>query len=360
MSVVTPSATAAQYIASLSIGQQRFDLTEQSDSNGHTATRLLAPPRWRLAMSTLDALEPAVAALWKAISVQLRGRVNHLAMWDVTLPAPRGTARGAMLTSGTTLAGATEVTIAGTTHKNLLAYPSALDNGVWSKSSTTITADAVSAPDGTMSADTAVVTTSSSGGVFQNYAATPGLVYTFSFWALRSASTAASYRVYDNTNAANIVTASYYSSINGSTWTRVQVTFTAPAGCVSFRCYPCADGGVATPHGASIWGCQLEVGALTDYAAAATLLAGDWLQIGSGVGTSHYCMVTSDATANGSGVITVGFEPPTRIQFAGSTAVTWDKPMAYYRQNPDSLSWSGASGSADVGGFAFDLLESWR
>lgn len=209
MSVVTPSATAAQYLASLSIGQQRFDLTEQSDTNGHTATRLLAPPRWRLAMSTLDALEPAVSALWKAIAVQLRGRVNHLAMWDITQPAPRGTARGTMLTSGTTAAGATSATISGV-------------------------------------------------------------------------------------------------------------------------------------------------------AAGSTLLAGDWLQIGSGVGTSHYLMVTADATANGSGVIVVTFEPPTRIAFAGSTAVTWDKPVAYFKQTPDSLSWSGAAGSSDVGGFAFDLLESWR
>ena len=345
------------------MGQVRFDTVSQSDSSGAQQVRLLAPPRWTMRLVQPANLTRADAAAWQAMALQLRGRVNVLAAWDHARPEPAGSARGVLVTSGTTAAGATSLVITGAKHKNLLAYPSTLDNGVWSKSSTTITADAVAAPDGTMSADTAVVTASSSGGVFQNYAATPGLAYTFSFWALRSASTAASYRVYDNTNAANVVISSYYSAISASAWVRVSVSFTAPVGCVSFRCYPCADGGAGVPHGASIWGCQLEIGALTEYAAAPTLSAGDWLQVGTGLGTSHYCMVTADAQATDAGVLTVAIEPPTRETFTGGTAVAWDKPLAYYRQQTDATTWSMAPGGLFgplVTGLSLDLMETWQ
>lgn len=65
--------------------------------------------------------------------------------------------------------------------------------------------------------------------------------------------------------------------------------------------------------------------------AGKTLLRGDLLGIGSGL-TQQVVRVTSDATANGSGVITVQIGTPLRNGFSSGQAVTWDKPKALFRQ----------------------------
>ena len=154
---------------------------------------------------------------------------------------------------------------------NLLTQSAAFDNAIWSKSSSTVTANAAIAPDGTTTAEKCVTTAASSGGVFQNVTVTPGQVYTFSFFAKATGTeTAAGYRVYNNTGAANILAeTSYFSQINASTWTRITVTFTAPAGCTSVRVYVMADMGVTS--GAFVWGAQVEQRAFaTDYTATTT------------------------------------------------------------------------------------------
>jgi hypothetical protein len=94
--------------------------------------------------------------------------------------------------------------------------------------------------------------------------------------------------------------------------------------------------------------------------ATKTLLAMDKLTIGSGVGTSHHLCLTADATADASGVITITFEPATRIQFAAATPVTWDKPVAYYKSTGgDDAGWE----SLDRRNLAVDdlnLIENWN
>jgi hypothetical protein len=91
--------------------------------------------------------------------------------------------------------------------------------------------------------------------------------------------------------------------------------------------------------------------------AAKTLLAGDWLQLASGLGTSQLVKVMAAATSNGSGVIALTVEPPLRIAFSGGAAVTWDRPVAYYKQL-STPQWAYQPGRT-MGGFAVDLLESW-
>jgi hypothetical protein len=88
-----------------------------------------------------------------------------------------------------------------------------------------------------------------------------------------------------------------------------------------------------------------------------TMKASDWLQIGSGLGTSQLVKVMADATANGSGVIALTIEPPLRTAFSSGTAVTWNKPVAFYKQTSEPA-WSYAAGRT-AGGYAVDLLESW-
>jgi hypothetical protein len=117
-----------------------------------------------------------------------------------------------------------------------------------------------------------------------------------------------------------------------------------------------------------------------------TLLKGDALQIGTGVGTSHYCRLTADtSTVPGvssvttwtntaaqtvvwtnsaaqtvtwyrTGSVTIEFEPPTRIAFSAFTAVEWDSPVAYFRSTTDSTSWNYYSTTA-VQDLRFDGIE---
>jgi hypothetical protein len=207
MAIITPPTT-------LAIGQQRitqvtYDMSETSDASGHMAVRIGGLPRWRMSLGMPSPLEPARADAWKALALQLRGRINHLAMWDGQRPEPRGTMRGTMTLAAADAAGDT----------------------------------------------------------------------------------------------------------------------------------------------------VLSIGAAGQ--AGRTLLAGDWLQIGVGVGTSVLVMVTADATANGSGVISVTVEPPLRYAFAGGTAVTWQRPLGYYKRMNGEVGWDNVPLTGGHGGLSLDLLEQW-
>lgn len=118
---------------------------------------------------------------------------------------------------------------------------------------------------------------------------------------------------------------------------------------------------------------------------AGTLEAGDWLQVGSGVGTSHLAKVVADAEATGigpytwedsgsayawsdggsaytwddGGTITVTIEPPTRRAFVKETAVTWDHPLGYYRMQGNARWKYQHARIHKQGGFAVDLLEAF-
>ena len=97
---------------------------------------------------------------------------------------------------------------------------------------------------------------------------------------------------------------------------------------------------------------------LASAGAGATLLPGDWLQIGSGVG-SHLIKVVVAATADGAGAVTVTFEPPLRAEVSSGTAVAWDKALGHYKMRNDSLSWSARANGPAIDGFSVDLLEDW-
>lgn len=127
---------------------------------------------------------------------------------------------------------------------------------------------------------------------------------------------------------------------------------------------------------------------ITGGGVSGTLLEGDALQIGSGVGTSQYVVVTDDAVTSPSaaqtvtwtntaaqtvtwtntagqtvtwtrtGSITVNVRPPTRIDFAANTAVTWNKPVAYFRSSNDLTTWNYHSPDLQQG-YMFDGIEDW-
>lgn len=90
--------------------------------------------------------------------------------------------------------------------------------------------------------------------------------------------------------------------------------------------------------------------------ALGTLLAGDWLGIGSS-STKQMIMVTDDATANASGVITISFQFSARNAFTSATAIEWNYPTALFRMISSGSSWSNQN--VVTTGLIFDLLEDW-
>lgn len=209
MSIITWPATL-RVPAEFTISQARFDIVESSDATGAQADRLFGPPRWRVALRSVEGFTLAEAGVWEAMLLQLRGGINRLALFDPVRTAPQGTMRGTMTLNGLHNAGVTAISV------------------------------------------------------------------------------------------------------------------TAGAG-----------------------------------QAGQTLLPGDWLQIGSGLGTSQLVKVMSAAAANGSGVIALNIEPPLRIGFSTGAAVTWDRPVCHYRQL-GVPQWGYRAGlRIKSGGFALDLLEAW-
>jgi len=92
--------------------------------------------------------------------------------------------------------------------------------------------------------------------------------------------------------------------------------------------------------------------------AGRTLLDADWLQFGSGLGTSQLVAVMGPATADAAGTITIQFESPARLTFPAGTPVTWDKARTYFKSNSNAVTWSAERNVQ--GGFSFDGTEQWN
>lgn len=375
MAVLTITEAMALQVAQWQLGQQRFDISEQSAANGHSATRLGAPPRWRLSMATVQALMAADAAPWKALAVGLRGRINHLALWDITNPQPRGTARGTLALAATVAAGATSASISGATGSNLTLF-GGMDNDTnadgisdgWSSyTAGTTSGVAFSRPGGPEGFAQRVLatsiggTSSSAAGITltTRQAVVAGQTYTVSADILGANSTQRIEVAFYTSGGSLVGTATAADWVGGGAgYDRRSITATAPGTAATMALWIYMHSGTAASPEIRIDKVLIAAGTSTTWLLP-TLLAGDWLQIGTGVG-SHYCMLTADATANGAGAITVAFEPPARASIASATAVAWDRPLCHFKLVPDSVAWAGVPGSSDVGGFAFELLEDWR
>lgn len=91
--------------------------------------------------------------------------------------------------------------------------------------------------------------------------------------------------------------------------------------------------------------------------AATTLKAGDLLGIGTGT-TQQVVMVMTDATADGSGIISVTIQPPLRNAHLIAASVTWDKPQVLFRRKQSESAWDYEEIKAS--GFTLELIEDWR
>jgi hypothetical protein len=142
---------------------------------------------------------------------------------------------------------------------NLALRSNTFQNAAWEKTNLTAVDNSVSGIDGNLSAS--VITTSSTFNLlYQLFTVTPGQVMTFTFYVKRGTMTDLKYRVRDQTNNVDVIpVTSYYSQTNSSTFTRIPVTVTIPAGCTSIRFYIMSDtNSVGT---AIVTAAQLEAGA---------------------------------------------------------------------------------------------------
>lgn len=369
------------HISRMSWGQRRND-TEFRSTFGAQALES-AVPLWAASI-TVDKMSESNSGTWKTILMQLKGRINQLALYDIARPAPRGTMRGAMTLASAEAQGSTSIDIVTTYGTNLLTFPDALDNAVWTKTNSSVTANALAAPDGTTTAELLKEDTANTTHlVFEVVSGlTSGAQYTWSFFAKAGTRSMVKVVLSQGANAVNatvnLTNGAYFSAvaITGGVWTGATSSITALpngwyrisvtaniVGSTALSCQAQLHNGTTVTYlgdGASglyVWGGKLELGTLTDYGYGLTLLKGDLLGLGSGL-TQQVVMVLADATSTGQGNITVTTEPPLRNAFALAAAVTWDKPAALFRSQSSLAGWDYEQTFAS--GFKLDLLEDWR
>lgn len=94
--------------------------------------------------------------------------------------------------------------------------------------------------------------------------------------------------------------------------------------------------GTPLVKGASQTGASLLIDGCT---VGTTLLKGDFFSV-----NSELKMITADATANGSGEMTLAFEPPLRSAPADNAPLTTTRPTAAFMATEDTVRWSARPG----------------
>jgi len=129
----------------------------------------------------------------------------------------------------------------------------------WKNGSISVTPDVAVAPDGATTADR--ISWNGAGDTGAQVDVSASTAYVFSFYA-KSETGAPQYAVWDVTHEAFIVArTSYAAQINATTWTRVSVPFTTPAGCTLVNVYPQWYSSAEGASSVIVWGAQLEAGA---------------------------------------------------------------------------------------------------
>lgn len=107
--------------------------------------------------------------------------------------------------------------------------------------------------------------------------------------------------------------------------------------------------GTPLVKGASQTGASLLIDGCT---VGTTLLAGDYFGV-----NSELKLVVADATANGSGEMTLTFEPPLRSSPADNAAITTASPKAVFMLTGDETKWTSRAPSLTT--TPFNCVEAW-
>jgi hypothetical protein len=148
---------------------------------------------------------------------------------------------------------------------NLATWSQDFSNANWVKSSSSVVSNSTTAPDGTLTADTQIV--SAQFGGFNQYIdnLSTGSTYTISFWAKKLTGTN-TYSVIDNSGGSGII-----GTFTPTTeWVRYTFSFTAASAAMTL--FPAQDRNASGFGSIYIWGAQLNEGTLKDYQRTETRL----------------------------------------------------------------------------------------
>lgn len=168
--------------------------------------------------------------------------------------------------------------------RNLLTFTQDFDNITWSKNNTTVTANATTAPDGTLTADKLEETATTAVHSALRSITTTAVAYTWSCYVKAAERNfALLYHTQSNSSLAVNLTTGATDTASGTVaptsssvvavgngWWRISMTVTATAATNSFSVHTMNDlvsvsyAGTAG-SGIFVWGAQIEVGTLTDY-----------------------------------------------------------------------------------------------
>lgn len=140
---------------------------------------------------------------------------------------------------------------------NYHLYSEEIDNAAYSKSDVSVSADAITSPDGTTNADECT-TTSNFAQMYQSISVLANKNYTWSFYVKRGTMTDVGQQIFNMNGDGDYGTGGkYYSQTTASGWSRVSFTFTTGSNGGTTRFYPInASGVTGTIY---LWGFQLEL-----------------------------------------------------------------------------------------------------
>ena len=138
---------------------------------------------------------------------------------------------------------------------NLVTYSEDLSQ--WTLANGTLTPNATVSPDGTQNAGR-VVFNNTGVDLKRTVTVVAGQTYTISFYIKLESGAGLQGRFYDNSNGANIEYYDYTSQIQGTQWSKVTRSVTAPSGCTEMQIWLIANSSSLVT--ASFWGAQFELG----------------------------------------------------------------------------------------------------
>lgn len=344
-----------------------------------------AGQRWTASVS-IPPVRRDLAEPWNAFLLALKGPVGTFLLGDPNAKAPGGTALASK--------------------KNILFYTEQFDNAAWTKSRTTVNANAGVAPDGVTSADQLVETTGvGTHEITDVVTCSPSTPYVWSAYIkqvvggtqrirLRAADNVGFRNdVVFNFNTNQLVTPSSTKGFEsvGNGWYRIWCIGTTDASASTVTLTVAQFQGDTstlsyTGDGVSsvlLWGAQVEAGtAMTSYQPIADaygpfvngagqtgnslaidgaspnessyLKAGDYIQLGTGA-TARLHKVLSDVVTNDAGQATIDIWPDLRSSPTDGSAVIISNTVGRFRLSSNQQSFS--IDSASIYGISFDCVE---
>jgi len=232
---------------------------------------------------------------------------------------------------------------------NLLLSPDAIGDGNWlNLGPIQSTLGFAAAPDGTQSASRVATTAPGGHALAQVVNVSPSTAYTFSFFARSNGGSAASYSVYCDALGAEIIPPTPYTgTINGSTWTQINATFTTPAGCTRIVVFPVRDSG--GPVDVLVWRATLVPGTPPAQVTLASLAVTP-ASVTGGLTATGTATLSAAAPAGGAQVSLSSNNPAVTVPAsvtvaAGATSATFSVTTIAVAA-PASVTLTGAFGGA--------------